>query len=330
VERDTFDVDWRHFFTLGEAHEIMWGLGARIIGDRTEDGYNLIFHPRDRTLTTYSAFVQDTITLAPGRLFAMIGSKFENNTYTDYEIQPSARLWWTPDERNTVWASVSRAVRVPSRSERDGMIVFGYIDSGLLAGGPLSGDIIPLGVAGNPDLNAEELVAYEAGWRGLLADDFSLSLALFYNDYDDLIYVPSVIEPFNNDGTGETYGGEVSAAWQVADNWKLQGSYSYVNVLIHGPVLAVDEGNTPRNLVKLQSQLDITDDLEFNAGLYYVDSVPSQNVDSYIRLDIGLTWRPTANFELAVWGQNLLDPQHPEFSASEAPRSFYIMGTIRF
>lgn len=330
IKRDVFDVDWRHYFLLGDANKIIWGLGARVIRDSTEDGSQLLMRPQGRTLTTYSAFVQDTITLVPDRFYAMIGSKFENNTYTDFEMQPSARLWWTPDKNNTLWASISRAVRIPSRSERDGMIVFGYIDSGLLTGGPLTGDIIPLGVAGNSELEAEELTAYEAGYRTRVSDKLTIDAALFYNDYNNLIYVPSVIEPFNNDGFGESYGGEIALTWQVADNWKLQGSYSYVNVQIHGPVLPTDEGNTPHNMVKLNSQLDLTDDLEFNAGLYYVDNIPSQMIDSYIRLDVGFTWRPTANFELSVWGQNLLDSQHPEFSTSEVPRSFYVMGTFRF
>ena len=334
VKRDTFDVDWRHHFNIGERNDFMWGLGARHTRDETEDGPSIVMRPRDRSLDTFSAFAQDTITLVPDRLFAMIGSKFEHDTYTGFNVQPSARLWWTPDDRNTLWASVTRAVRIPSRSEREGMLIFGYIDSGLLAGGPLSGDIIPLGISGNGDLETEKLMAYEAGYRARISDDLTLDAAFFYNDYDDLIYVTTVIEPFTNNGTAETYGGEVAATWRIPDNWNLQGSYSYVNVLIHGPVAPTDEGNTPHNMVKLQSQLDLTDDLEFNAGLYYVDNVPAPMIDSYWRLDLGLTWRPTANFELAIWGQNLTDSGHPEFSggflADEVPRSFYIMGTIRF
>ena len=36
-------------------------------------------------------------------------------------------------------------------------------------------------------------------------------------------------------------------------------------------------------------------------------------VSSYVRLDLGVTWRPTKALELGIWGQNLLDNQHPEF-----------------
>jgi iron complex outermembrane receptor protein len=330
AHRDTLDLDWRHYFDLGERHTVMWGLGARHTRDDTEDGYNLLTDPLHRSLDTFSAFIQDTITLEPDRWFAMVGSKFEHNDYTGFEIQPSARIWWTPNDRHTLWTSVSRAVRIPSRSESEGMIVFGYIDTGVLVGGRPTGVIIPLGISGNDDLDAEVLLAYETGYRVRIADDLSLDAALFYNDYDRLIYVPSVIDPFNNDGSGETYGGEIAATWRVADNWRLEASYSYVDVLIHGPVAPADEGNTPHHQAQIRSSLDLADNLELNAALYYVDNVPQVEAGSYIRLDIGVTWQVTPDFELALWGQNLLDPQHPEFSANEVERGVYLMGTLRF
>jgi iron complex outermembrane recepter protein len=49
-------------------------------------------------------------------------------------------------------------------------------------------------------------------------------------------------------------------------------------------------------------------------------------------LDLGVTWRPTKALELGIFGQNLLDGNHPEFTSykttvlTEIPRS--IMGRI--
>src|ERR1051325_9803269 len=57
---------------------------------------------------------------------------------------------------------------------------------------------------------------------------------------------------------------------------------------------------------------------------------------SYFRFDTGVTWRPTQNLELSVWGQNLLDGRHAEFNSfhasflTEVPRSVLGKITWRF
>jgi iron complex outermembrane recepter protein len=330
VERDTFDLNWKHHFKPGARHELLWGLHARHTQDRTEDGYSLLLNPRDGENTTVGAFVQDTITLVPDKLFGMVGSKFSHNDYTGLEVQPSARLWWTPNKRHTLWASVSRPVRVPSRTEEEGMIVFGYIDTGTLVGAPPTGQIIPLGVQANDDLKSEQVLAYEAGYRTRITEELTVDAAAFFNDYNRLIYVTSLIAPWSNEGYGETYGGELKLTWRPSDRVRFEGAYSYVDVEIHGPVAPFDEASTPHNLAHVRSYLNITDNLELNSGLYYVDNVPQVRAEHYLRLDVGVTWRPTPRVELSVWGQNLLDSGHREFSSSEVERGVYIQGTVRF
>jgi iron complex outermembrane receptor protein len=330
VERDTFATDWRHHFRPDTRHEIVWGLNARFTQDRTEDGANLLLRPENGDFSIFGGFLQDTITIVPDRVFAMIGSKLSYDDYTGAQFQPGARLWWTPNDRHTLWASLSRPVRIPSRTEHEGMLAFGYIDTGTLAGMAPTGTIIPLGIQPNDDLKAEELIAYEAGYRVRALDALTFDAALFYNDYENLIYVNSVIEPFNNDGFGETYGGELAVAWNASDAWTVRASYSYSEVLIHGPVIPADEGNTPLHQVKVNSNIDITKHLELNAGMYYVDDVPQQGTGSYVRLDVGVTWRPTPNVEFAVWGQNLLEPRHSEYGGNEVERGVYLMATLRF
>jgi len=55
----------------------------------------------------------------PDRLSLTIGSKFLHNSYSGFEVEPGARVLWTPNQRQTVWAAVTRAVRTPSRVEED-------------------------------------------------------------------------------------------------------------------------------------------------------------------------------------------------------------------
>ena len=329
VHRDTFDLEWRHRFLLGERHEIMWGLGARHTRDSTEDGFNIRFMPRSRSADTFSAFVQDTITIVPDRLFAMIGAKFEENDWTGFEVQPSARIWWTPSENHTLWGAVSRPVRVPSRTEEESIITLGFLDTGVIGGGPPSGVTFPLEVTGNPNLESERIWAWEAGYRVRPTENLTLDFAVFLNDYSRLIFInPALLGPFTNEGLAETYGGEVAVTWRPCDQWRLEASYSYVDVQVHGPILLTDETDTPPHLAQLRSYLNVTKDLELNSALYYVDE--RQNIGDYWRLDVGVTWHINENFELSVWGQNLLDPRHPEIGLNEVERGGYLQATMRF
>jgi iron complex outermembrane recepter protein len=336
--RDSFDIDFRHDVKLGERHELLWGVNFRHDSDHIVNGLapEVVILPDERTFDTFSAFVQDTITLAPDRLFAMIGSKFEDNDFTGFEWQPSARMWWTPDDQQTLWAAVSRPVRTPSRVEEDISLVLDYADPGLLTGGPPAGFLIPLTLNGNPDVDSERLMAYEAGYRRRLTDTLTVDVAVFYNDYDDLIGGSTALL-FDNVDEALVKGIELAATWQVADNWRLRGSYTMLDM--DSSMTEPGSGgtaDTPRHQFQVHSELDITQNIEFNAALYYVDDLPAGGAGDYARLDLGVTWRPQHNVALSVWGQNLLDPQHPESNsnwlvpAGQVERTVYMQASIEF
>jgi iron complex outermembrane receptor protein len=318
VERDTGDFDFRHHFQLGKRDEIQWGVGERYSADRSRSSAVLALTPESRDLNTVSGFVQNTITLLPDRVFAMLGTKLENNSFTGFEVQPSGRLWWTPDDRDTLWASISRPVRVPTRIEQDGFITLGIVDTGLAGGGAASGVFAPIGLAGNPSADSEKLIAYEVGYRRMLTENLSVDIAPFYNDYTRLLFVPrTILGTFTNAGSGESYGVEVSSMLRAFDRWSLEGSYTYVDVEIHGDLAPTDQGDSPHHQVKVLSFLNVTDDIELNTGLYYVDKVQTQQVPYYVRLDQGLTWHATPHIDFSLWGQDLLQHTHRETSMTE-------------
>ncbi|MFG0330250.1 MAG: TonB-dependent receptor plug domain-containing protein [Phycisphaerales bacterium] len=328
VDRNTVDFDLRGHFEPADRHEIVWGAGYRHTWDQTQGTATLSFNPSSRSLDTFTAFVQDTITLEPDRLHLMVGSKFEHNDHTGFEFQPSGRLWWTPNEEHTVWGAVSRAVRTPSRTEDDLFLVQAFTPF------PPPADVIA--ITGNPSSESEELFAYELGHRMKVTDDFILDTALFYNDYDKLTTTDSSFT-FQNDGTGEAYGVELASQWRVADNWRLDSGYTFHRVQVHAGESASEEGVVPQHQFNIRSAYDLTEDIELNSALYFVDNVPTYDIDSYWRLDVGMTFQLTDNMELSVWGQNLLDDQHPEYSEplfqanqSQIERAVYFQLTCRF
>jgi iron complex outermembrane receptor protein len=325
VRRDTLDFDFRAWHRLGAHNDFVWGAQANRTRDDIDNGPVLLFDPDHRGWSTYNVFAQDTINFADDRWHAMVGSKFTHHDFVGFQVQPSARLWWTPNDRHTLWAALSRPVRVPSRFEEDGLLVFTYADLGAITTGVPNGVIVPIGVSGDDTLRPERLTAAELGYRVRIGDDWIIDTALFDNDYTRLIGAqPGIFGPFTDAGRGRTRGYDISASGQLTPSWRMEGSYSHLDTRIDGPIFDFEERSTPRNLAQLRSTLDITPNLEFNAGAYYVDRIPQLAIDAYTRLDLGVTWRPRPGQRWSLWGQNLLDAGHAEASGAQVPRSVYL------
>jgi iron complex outermembrane receptor protein len=312
----SYDLDGQHRFQLGRRQEVIWGLAARLMVDDTESDTSLAFLPANKTLQLYGGFVQDEIALSGDRLRLSLGSKFEHNSYTGFEVQPSVRLAWTPGSRHTVWGAVSRAVRTPSRIDRD-FFLFAAPSVPILAGG---------------DIQSEKLIAYELGWRAQARPRLSLSVSTFYNDYDDLRTVepgpPPAGIPFTlgNGLRGHAYGAELATVYQVSDRLRLRGGYTFLKKKLSLKPGSADpnggrgEGNDPEHQFLIQSVADLPGRLELDAVFRFVDALPDPRVPSYAELDLRLGWMATGHLELAVIGQSLLHEKHIEFNSSPSAR----------
>ena len=109
------------------------------------------------------------------------------------------------------------------------------------------------------------------------------------------------------------------------------------NAASRDSISADKSGISPSNQFNLRSYFDVTRHLEFDTGLYYVDSLPTLNIPGYVRLDMRLGWHPRENLEIILGLQNLLDPRHAEYSepgvpqiTTQAERSIYGMVRWRF
>lgn len=327
-ERDTLDVDFRHHLDWLGWNELVWGFGYRYRRTDTRPSIDIALEPRRHETNLATAFLQDTLTLIDDRLFLMLGTKLEHNDFTGYEIQPSGRLWWTPDERHTFWAAISRPVRRPS--------LIGDALSARLAF-PTADGLVLTTLVGSEDLDAEKLVAYEAGFRTRFGERVMLDVAAFFNDYEDLIIIDLSRGVFRNAGSAESRGVEMSATWQVRPGWRIEGSYSFLHVHARDSGLVPPDRIAPRHQAQLHSYLDLTRTLNLDAGLFWVDRTPSFSLDPYLRLDLGLTWQPRPGLELSLWGQDLLEGRHSESRAvanqeaiARLERGVYARATLRY
>ena len=335
---DTLDFTLQHRFGVGERNDVIWGTGYRFVDGKVSQTNPLVLI-RDPKFSRelFNAFVQDEIKLVPDKLTLTAGTKLEHNDYTGFEVQPSVHLVFKPAKTQTFWASISRAVRTPD-------IIEGGSTFAPILGAPFigpGGSLYVPTLVGNPDVSAERLWAYELGWRIQPASRVSVDLALFYNDYQNIItvantptFVPGVPVgtaefPWSNAGSGRTYGGEIAVTVAPVDNWRLTAAYSLLVARIQGtqPYAETTEQSAPKHQVSLRSAYDFNKQWSMDGQLRYVDSI--QGVPAYLTADLRLSYRPNDHLELALVGQNLLDPSHPEqattsfVSTSEVPRSFY-------
>ncbi len=334
--RDTLDLDFQHRFVAGENHEIIWGLGYRTTWDEFQaQPYFLSLNPGKENFDSVSMFIQDTITLIDNQLFCTIGSKVSYNDFTGGEVQPSARLLWTPTDRVSTWGAVSRAVRTATRVNRDGRLVLPGVQTNPFP------PIYPT-VSGQSSIESEDVLSLEFGFRHQPVDEFSWDLALYYNEYTDLIGIttPAGFVPgpegltapafFDNNGNARTYGAELGTTVMPMDDWSIRTAYTFLNMDMSGPNTS-SPGDNPRNQFYLQSSHQITKEVEFDVIWRYVDNLPDQHVPSYSTMDLRAAWKPTDWLELYVVGRNLLDNSQPEFGndifagtqATEVQRSVY-------
>jgi iron complex outermembrane recepter protein len=315
-ELQVFDASAQHNFALGTRHQIVWGAGYRVTDDKFVNTLNaFVLDPESDVVQHGNLFVQDSIGLTED-LTLTLGTKFEYSSFSGFEYLPSGRVAWSVTDTTLLWAAVSRAVRTPSRIDRD---------------------LVNPGILDQSELESEKLIAYEVGYRGQPTSGTYLSVSLYYHDYEDLRALAASAGPglfaFDNAMEGEIYGLEAWGDVDVTDWWRLSAGVNLIESDLklkeNGLPLALDQhqGNDPEYQLSLRSRMDLGDDLELDLGLRAVDELPSPEVPRYVELDARLGWHVSEALELWVGGSNLLHARHRESGAElvgrEIPRSVY-------
>lgn len=307
-------------------HEIVAGLGARRTKDSFVNGANgFQVVPNSRKLWVYNVFAQDRYGLAP-KLSLIAGVKLEKSSFVGWQVLPNVRLAYQPGPRALFWTAVSKAVRTPSRIDRE------------LQFPPL---LLPA-----TDFDSEKLTAIEAGYRGEPASWLTLSVNLFYNFYHDLRtteFLDGVTIPIEllNGQKGRTYGIEAWGKAQVMSWWRISLGATTLHKNFHVIEDRVDL--QPRNSLGIDphwqvvgsSDMDLTSKLKLTLdvrGVGKLDLAPV--VPGYVEAGGQLGYDVSDRIELFVAGRNLLHRTHLENgdpAASQlAKRSIYAGTRLRF
>jgi iron complex outermembrane receptor protein len=345
-QRTTFDIDAQYEFPQMDWNKFIVGGGYRYSADTLNLSPLVTARDSGATTNLFNSFIQDKITLVPKTWFLTLGSKFEHNNYSGFELEPDARLQWQPDDHQMVWAAVSKSVRTPSRLERDLTI------TQLTGGFDFTFDTI-----GSPSFQSEKEISYELGYRNQLTPKLSVDVATFYNDYRklssltltsfDLSLPPPIFlnYTYTNYISAQSYGVETTANWRALDNLNLSVSHSLLVMDLQDPDPAAAPGSTaaekqsPKYQANARASWDISKDVSYDTTVYYTSALSNFQVQSHTRLDMRLGWRITDRLQFDLVAQDMLDDSHQEFTATspnpgvipiDIDRAFYGKLTWRY
>jgi len=354
--RDTLDLDMQYRSLLWDHHEILWGLGYRYTQDNIDtytpaNGFYFTrFDPDSQSNNLITGFVQDRFRFANNRGELTLGTKVEYNEYTGMEWQPSIRLLWEINKRNSFWGAITRSIRTPSRLEHDADI--NTMPHIIPLPPPHPGMIVVPRLIANENIDSEKVLSYEIGFKSRPTDDTYFDITAFYNKYHDLaagftsgspvpmtMSMPQyVVMPLtiDNNFDAETFGVEISSHWSIKKWWRLTTGFTWFDYnILHengfsDPRPEFQENSECKFQASLVSYMDLPGNLELNTMFFFADKLETTKIDSYTRLDLNLVWHTTDNLTLTIGGRNLLEHSHVEYDgitagiiSSEIPRTFY-------
>ena len=333
-------------------HAFTFGGAVRFYHDHICNSAYITTIPERYEEYIWSGFIQDQITLSEA-VTVTAGTKVEHNDRTGVEWQPSIRGIWQINDVSSIWGSIARAVRTPSRLERDiRLYSFTSAPSALL---PAPTQIF---INGSQTVRSETLNAYEMGVRYYPSKKMSLDLAVFYNDYDHITSIEQGLpvlsgtnfvldSTFDNLQEATHKGFELVLDYTYSEQWRTQIVYSSVSEnsnLKGGSAALSTPEKTPHHTVSFFNNFNIFPSLDLDVWLKYksetiqrgLSPLTAAPVDSFIVADTRLAWRPIEPIELAFVVQNVFDSEHIEgieeyFSKpTEHGRKYYINIKVKY
>jgi len=330
------DIDFGLHWKPNDVHDVNAGINTRIMHDHVAPDSIFNLTQPVRTDRWVSGYLQDDISLVPDTLRLTIGAKVEDNNFTGFELQPSARLFLRLKRNLSLWAAISRAVRTPSRIERSVDLVQPFIPAGA-AGNSLPIPLFPeiFGSAGD---NSSQLLAYEAGVRATLFRSWSLDIAAYYNRYSNLpaaspwrsiaISPAPNLPPIGIDldiavhfqGKAQTYGVESLLKGAVTKWWRTEFSWTHfqystaLDPTTGQPYMLMSPLDfSPRDQFSLRNAFDISHRLSLSTQLRYVSKLRGAGVPAYTDANVRLSWQLASALDVSLIGENLLHSRRLEF-----------------
>ncbi len=338
MKSDIFDMDFTHYFSFDERNNVTWGGGYRRTNSDVGNSTMLKLNPAIFSNDIYNGFIQDEMALDNDKRWILtFGSKFSYYTQTHFEVEPTGSLSWQLNDKNTLWSSVSHAIREPGYGQTNNTSYLIYNSLRNVGGAELP---VMVKITGKPGMDAENVNMYQIGWRGAFNGGLTADTTLFYSHYDSMVGMTSAGSPTLNNSLGipaiasslraennlkaQSYGAELSVNWQTTEWWRNYLSYAFINIDVKPAYATVksdfyavnkNESSTPQHQASLRTNFNVTHDIDFDVWWRYTSSTVANKkpINDYFNTDMRVAWRPVKGLELSLIGQNLIQTQHIEY-----------------
>jgi iron complex outermembrane receptor protein len=350
---NTYDLDTQYEWHLFDNHTIVTGGGIRSINDSIGERALVRLDKAEREYHLVNGFIEDEYQIIPQKWSITGGVKFEHNEFTGGAWQPSFKTTLHPAEDVTLWGSVSRAVRIPSRVTNDVRIPLAAIPPNEQVPLPTSVQLTGSTLGG-----PEWVTSYDTGLRTKLGETLSIDTTFFFADYTDIETFdqgepqivmdgefPSVIQPLNvqNNGKATARGIETVFNWTPCKEANIQFWHTFQIIrgrVVNGStdtVLPAEDKNNPVNQFGLRAQIDLPGDFEFNPFVRFVENVPTVDVQSYIESQLQLAYRASDTLRVSLNFNNILNNEHLEYRSeflqrpsTKVERAFFLNLTYQY
>ncbi len=323
----------QHERPIGDRHDVVFGADVIYRSATTlSDGSYVFWSPSNPQFTIAGGFAQDEVVFAHGAVRLTGGLRLEHNSLSGFNLQPNARALWKFTRTQSLWVAYSLAGRSPAPSDtatNTDVAVF-----------PGPGGAQLLRLTGNPNLKAERLNAFEAGYRIQPNKAVSLDATTFFNDYNNLIgnapgqpffqagppprlVIPLVVQ---NNISGKSFGGELAAQWIPSSTLRFSTAYSYNGFEMFETLAAGTSethlwGEAPRHKLSAGSSIGLSHRFTLDNKAIFVDRRTVQNIPGYTQIDSALLWRPLESGEFRIGANNLFNKEHLEFLSRQGADS---------
>ncbi|MBT3666836.1 MAG: TonB-dependent receptor [Opitutae bacterium] len=321
-EQTQYNISFDANFPLSDRHRISYGVATQHTDLDVKSEILDIFQFPGETLkpildydqsftkfNRYTGYIQDSISLTDEVLIS-VGAKVEENDLAGFGFQPGVRASWMANDQNIFWAGYAKTHRQPSLRER-------YTDlTPIWTWNSTTSKWESKTYEGDSSLDREEMDAYELGWRMRPTEDFLFELSTYYYDTQNAVLAATSLTSVNayEAKNAEAYGGEISVDYMVSDLWRLRGGYSFAR----GKVGDARVYDFPENTASLSSHFKYSDEVTLIQNLFYSGKTEIASdynpitVPSHLRLDLGVVWQTNGDWEIGLFGRDLLESYHVE------------------
>ena len=266
------DAQFQHHVAVGAHNDVIWGLEYN--GTVSDIPPTAVFQvlPSHADRKMGAIFAEDEITLIPDRLRFIAGVRTSYDTATQFQIQPTGRLLWTPTGKLTTSAAVSRAVHAPSVRDT------GF--NATVAAVPWRDRCLPwCSSRATRACGRKSALSYEAGDRIQVSRSVSFDASAFYTVHQHLqgadTLAPYFVPPsatqivhlvfpqmLTNIRYGASEGYDLSTNWNVNPRWRLTAGRNWQRIHTHAyPGIdasdtVTDGGTTPHDQYQFRSSID--------------------------------------------------------------------------